>query len=323
VAESSYEEDYQRVKQRWEDAEYADGVPAYIEANAKKMKKDLHRCKVGFSAFHPTVDGGGLDRPVLSVRPINHLVCEAFNRSLARDRMKPRAEGSEGVLWRRSFSGLLKGPGGGQVFRAGCPSQLFVELALVTADGFVPLAIKDNPTSVYAERGNPYEIWTCGIEDGPNWVDAISEPHAQGRSVLQFDNIVLKGLAREYKVRGAQVDKRGKPILPNERALDCERAPLAGLFSLAVQTMHLNTALLGYCVLPLTREVLRKHLTTLPTRQAGGLIFDALEFVHLDECEKRVRKYRDSLRWHGTALMRLDLLTKHRDEIDTHLWSVR
>jgi len=323
IAESSYFDDYRRSRERWESARYGDGVADYIERNTRQMHPDLHRCKLGFSAFHPTVDGAGLDRPALRVWPINHIVCEAFNRSLARDRLSALEEPAVRELWSACFRRLLRAPGGGQVYRADFPSQLFVEFALVTSDGFVPLAIKDNPTSVYAERGSPQEIWTCGIEDGPNWCDAVADPYADAVTELQFDNVVLKGLAREYKIRGAQVDKRGKKVLPNEKALDCNVLPLAGLFSLVVQTMHLNSALLGYCVLPITRNVLAEHLTSLPTRRSGGLIFDALDFVHLDDCHERVEKYRRSLRWHGTALMRLQQLVQHRQEIDSQLALLR
>jgi hypothetical protein len=112
-----------------------------------------------------------------------------------------------------------------------------------------------------------------------------------------------------------------KALEKGHKLLECARMPRAGLFNLVLQGLHLNTAVLGYCVLPVTKSELAAHLGAL--EEARGLDFMGLKFIHLDECTKVVEDFEQAIasgepatEWHGTAVMRLQLAAKHRKTID-------
>jgi len=287
-------------------------VGAFLERRLHALlgRKGPHACKVGFVEFDATATAGHGDT-LFTVRPVNHLITEAFNRGLALERLFAETHPVAEVLWRDCARQLLSGA---NTFRMMCPSQLFIELAVITTDGWVSCAKKAAFNSIYTRRNHGTEVWTCGVEYGPRWTECIRPIDGADRAMLSLRDAVLDALAWEYQIRAAS-SNRGSPKLPADSFLACD-VQQARIRAFAVQGIHLNAALLGYCVLPITREALATHLGT---RSAHGLNFRDLHFLHLDECAGRVKTYEHTTSWHGTALMRLQVLVDHRVEIDNDL----
>jgi len=277
-------------------------------------RKGPHGCKVAFVDFDSTW-ASGHGRALLTVRPLNHLVTEAFNRGLALERLFDDTRPDADKLWRECARKLLQDA---HAFQMPCPSQLFVELALVTLDGWVPIAKKDAFNSIYTRRNHGIEVGTCGVEYGPRWSECIRPHTSNDRAYLSLRDTVLDALAWEYRIREAG-STRGPPKLSPDAFHICE-VPQARFLALAVQGIHLNSALLGYCVLPVTRANLAMHLGE---SNAHGLKFKGLEFIHIDDCEARVEADQRTTSWHGTALMRLHLLAANRKKIDEQLAALK
>jgi hypothetical protein len=279
-----------------------------LERFADETKGPPQAAKIGFVEFDATATAGEHEQPSITVRPINHLVTWAFNQELASGRIEgaPTAE----HVWQDCARAFMTGP----AHHMPASSQLFVELALVTRDGFVPVMRKTPATSVYARR-NGGHVWTCGPERGPNWSPTVVPSAVPGTATLSLDDTILKAL--ESEIRLTFDAHRPRSTKPGDVYLQLNTKPIAHIKHLVVQGVHLNSALLGYCVLPLTKDDLYSHL--LHVGEAGGLSFNdpssPVRFLSLDDCSRTVTEERWSARWHGTALSRLELLAKYRDEV--------
>lgn len=318
----------QRVRSLWLDG-YDQVAEEYLSerlgAVARAKEKD-HECKIGFTAFDKAREARGTDTPPIGIRPVNNLVCQSFNIAIGNTRVDPSRRGQVDARWAQWLESLLQ-----RAFRMPCPSQLFLELVIITADGAIPQPVKVSTTSVYAKRNDRAGVHTCGLEDGARWSNVVIHSEAS-RARVDFSDALLHGLAREYRIRAAPTDSRGRPVGEKlveggRRLLTCRTPPRAGLFNLVVQGLHLNTAVLGYCVLPITRDALAEHLAA--TGQTGGLDFTDLKFITLDDCasvvanfEREIREGKPATGWHGTAIMRLHLATKHRASIDADIAAI-
>ncbi|HEX3480099.1 MAG TPA: caspase family protein [Kofleriaceae bacterium] len=319
----------QRVRSTWltgYDKAAEHYLSEQLEVAAKANEKD-HECKIGFTAFDKAREARGTDTPPIGIRPVNNLVCQYFNIAIGGARVEPSLRAQVDARWTQWLENLLQG-----AFRMPCPSQLFLELVVITADGAIPRPVKLSTTSVYARRNAHAGVHTCGLEDGARWSNVVVHSEAS-RARVDFSDALLHGLAREYRILAAPTDSRGRPvgeklIERGSRLLACRTPPRAGLFNLVVQGLHLNTAVLGYCVLPITRDALAEHLAA--TGKSGGLNFTNLTFITLDDCasvvadfEREIREGKPATEWHGTAIMRLHLATKHRATIDADLDAIR
>ena len=263
---------------------YSQFAKGYIGDNIEDESSETsyHNAKVGFVACN---SGAGSRQSSLCIRPVNHLISVAFNRRLARDRINYDTSSQAHKIWKTCFSNAINTPT--QTIEFSCPSQLFIELGLVTVDNFVPITHKSNRTSVYAMRNNHKPLETCGLESGLNWKDSVIATNNDQVVNLDVLTSVVAGLEREFPMPDWDTKINQLEIT---------------LKSYALQTLHLNTAILGYCKVPYTKSQLNAELKG---KICGGLNHSKLNFLPVGQCREYAEKYRDSTAWHASAMMRL------------------
>jgi hypothetical protein len=278
----------------------------FEEQLGEHQSRTTHDCKIGFVSFDSSLNGKDVSEPLLEIRPLNHLVTELFNRSLGKKRVTANTDPQSNRIWEGGITGLFARP---QDYRMILPSQLFIEFALVTSDGQVPISTKMATNAIYAFRNNGKPVLTCGLEYGPNWVDCVDSNAFKGRINLMAAS--LKALKTEYSIEYMDSGTEGTPA-PDH--LYSPKKPVFRFTSLVLQGVHLNAALLGYCILPFSRAVLEKHLKKAGTLK--GLDFRKMEWLSLSDCEARVEQDQAGSSWHGTALKRLQCLADNRYRIE-------
>ena len=181
-----------------------------------------------------------------------------------------------------------------------CPSQLFVEFILITSDGKFPITSKSDSTSVYARRNQSKLLKTCGFEIGPNW-NKVVRPSESGKVEINLQAAAEDGLKNEYE-------------MPDWAHRMQEVRLEVSLFVL--QTLHMNTAVLGLCRVPFSSEELYRSLRG---KRCGGMDHADLEFVGIERSAEFVANYANSVEWHGTAVSRLNLLARSVKRIQSEL----
>lgn len=294
---------YELRASRWQSPyESSPNVLKYLSHNLRyealcALKRD-EACKIGFVELDGTASGGEHNQSAIIVRPLNHIITWAFNRMLAMARVDSLRTAEE--IWRQCLERFAMGPS----FRMVCPSQLFLELAFLTQDGDVPIPRKSASGSVYSRRGFG-AVKTCGIERGPNWAAAMHFREG-GQAYLDLKASVADAVAKEYRIRLPWLAKN-RLFVGDGPVLMCSREPIIETYSIALQCFHLNAALLGVCILPVTTAQLRSHLSKV--RESGGLAFsDSPTFYSIAKCSSIIASEEHQGTWHGTALARLQLL---------------
>lgn len=271
-----------------------DHIRSHIAAESGVGKTE--GAKVGFLAYNYDSEAGDVSEPLV-IAPLNHLVTACFNRKIAKERIAFNASSGAHSLWQQSFSkSVIKAIQGIEFC---CPSQLFVELGLVTSDGYIPITHKEDETSVYGQRNNEEKVRTCGFERGPNWNKVIRE--TDDKKIVTFDlrSCVEDALKKEFSMAN-MADWENK-----KQKIEIH------LSSYVIQAMHLNTAILGFCNIPYTKDELEKEIKG---KLCGGLNHSELEFIQINECKHYVDKYCRSTGWHGTAVMRLKVIAEELDK---------
>jgi hypothetical protein len=270
-----------------------DNVRSFIEKRieAASTKDGTEAAKVGFVSYnHGSM---ALGRVPLVIRPLNHLMTLSFNRDIAQGRIDGTEKSPEHVLWSQCLSHAFKPA---QVVEMPCPSQMFIEVAIVTIDEKFPITHKSSVTSVYAKRNHGKMVKTCGFEFGPNWKDVVVEEKEKNFVSLNILRGIHKGLEKEFDLAR----------LPDWAAM--KEKVVVHMSGLVVQALHLNSAILGFCKIPYTSQQLLDHLRG---KEIGGLDHKHIAFVDVGEAKHYVEKYGHSTEWHGTAMMRLALVDKH------------
>jgi predicted nucleotidyltransferase len=253
--------------------EWPHDIQAYLATRLSGEGSNESQCKVGFAGV--TYSQTTIDRPVkLIVRPLSYWVTQQFNKEIA-------AHPENSILQK------LRDKYAAQLFRStedyacNCPSSLYLELAIVTSDGYVPKLLKKTKHSVFGKRkGEP--VATCGVEWGFSWSAHVSNEGGQAK--LNVQRAVVDSLSAELGLD----------------AIDVERWSVNAV---AVQHAHLNAALLGVAHLKLTRGELLDRLKT-----KNKYFHDSPEFLPLRDAMLAVQADRGSGKWHQTALMRIQLI---------------
>ncbi len=277
---------------------YSPDVREYIKDNIQDQSSpnSEERAKVGFVAYKHDDGAADSNATPLTIEPINHLVTAAFNRKIATERLKYNASSPAHELWYASFDQAVNKAV--QFIEFPCPSQLFVELGVVTSDFYVPVSKKTTRTSVYALRNNGDQLKTCGFESGANWKKIVRETDEENIVELDMISEAINGLEREYNI------SKMKDWESKKKDIEVR------VSSYVIQTFHLNTAILGYCKIPYTKDELE---TGIKGEICGGLDHSDLSFINISECRSYAGRFRDTTDWHGTALMRLDIIGQQLD----------
>lgn len=253
--------------------EWPHDIQAYLATRLNGEGSNESQCKVGFAGI--TYSQTTIDRPVkLIVRPLSYWVTQQFNKEIA-----AHPENSDLQKLRDKYAAqLFKST---EDYSCNCPSSLYLELAIVTIDGYVPRFLKRTKHSVFGKRrGEP--VATCGIEWGFSWFKHID--NKGGQAVLNVEGAVTDSLSAELGLE----------------AKDVERWTVNAL---AVQHTHLNAALLGVVHMNLTRGELLDRL-----KARNKYFHDSPEFLLLRDAMFAVQADRGTGQWHQTALMRIQLI---------------
>ncbi len=293
-----------QLVERWTEP-YSEAVRAYVLRGIElESSGGRENAKVGFVSIDFGLNALNTSSG-LSFRPVNHLVAQAFNRRLALERTTIGSYGGRAhQLWNTCLRNMFPGV---QSVRACHPSQVFVELAVITSDGYVPCTQKSDSNSVYAKRHavntrrGGARVWTCGVELGPNWGQVMTRVGESAFLEVDLVGGAVAALKREFGID-----------VPNGRI----EHPMLAIKKLVLQTLHLNVSFIGYCIVPETRE---EVLAKCSGKQMGGMDHRRLYFVPFVDGDKQL-EHEDSTSWHGTAMARFKVLEEFESEIRQVLW---
>ncbi|NQT11810.1 MAG: nucleotidyltransferase domain-containing protein [Planctomycetes bacterium] len=259
-------------------SEWPRQVQEHLRGRFGKEGSERSECKVGFARLDYSARGVG-DPPVLSIRPLTYWVTRHFNKEIAIHKggyqARMRAEYLERLLC------------SAEDYQCACPSALYVELAVITADRRIPVLFKATRHSVLGV-GAGREIRTCGPEFGFVWAKHVAE--VDGAYQLRVEQAIHDALFDEFKVEPGEIDSWQ-------------------IGSLAIQSPHLNAALLGVVTLTLSETVLRQRL-------AHAKYHSEVErSLSKDQLIDRVRSDFDKGLWHATGLLRLTLATQFLEAV--------
>lgn len=208
-------------------------VSGFLEPRLKVPDATDAQWKLGMSLVQAPIDV--LDKSTrIVVRPLSYLVTEMFNRAFIL-RLIAQPHGAKVERSDKALDELLPKCLKASLSNAGSfnfpfPSQLFVEIGVVTRDRRCLLMRKRNNPGVVAGIGRS---WTCGPEFGFAAADLRAASNGPGKRRISVKPVIEKALVKELGV------------LP-------ERLIRWRIDGVALQHVHLNTALYGHCHVDLT-----------------------------------------------------------------------
>lgn len=259
-------------------SEWPADVAGHLKARFGNEGSERSECKVGFERLDVSSRGVG-QAPKLSVRPLTYWVTRQFNKEIAIHKDTPhrrlRAKYAE-----RLFHTA-------EDFHCECPSALYLELAVITSDGRIPVLVKASSQSALSVRAGG-GVRTCGPEFGFVWAKHVAE--ADGGYQLRIESALNDALRDEFGV------------IPSEVASWVVN-------SLAIESAHLNSALLGVVTLTIPEADLANRLArTLKYHSAVE------GFLSKHELLDRVQSDFGKGFWHATGLLRLTLAAQKLKE---------
>ena len=280
--------------------EWPDDIPKHLQEKARSGKKvsDKFECKVGFEQIDFSKRGMTKEEnPSLSIRPLNYWVTLKFNKELA----KYQGQNEYHKRLRKQYAERLFVST--EDFYCECPSQLFLEVAVITKDDRVPILLKDATQSVMAQTQNdpvPKDtaqsvmaqtqedkkeakttIRTCGPEYGFVWSQHVEE--ISGNPHLNIEKALQDALKNELGIKSSEI-------------LSWE------ISSFTIQHLHLNSALLGVVKIDLPTPEFTQRLKAKKKYHAG-----VEKFLNKHQLFKQIESDFNEKKWHGTGLMRLAL----------------
>jgi hypothetical protein len=223
--------------------------------------------------------------PSIIIRPLNYRVTNVFNRQIViwKNAVLAGTTMSSEELENAYAIALSILLSNSQTFNFQAPSQLFVEMAILSNDNNIILVKKDKAgPSVVASLGMS---WTCGPEVG------LTFKHLNDDETINLNEAIVDSLKIEF---GITEDK----IMSWH------------ISGMALQTIHLNTALYGYCTINLTgKEICKTFMERKSTQfiasETGAKPYP--ELYHVDDLRSILNEDEryDGDRWHPTAKIRL------------------
>ncbi len=249
--------------------------------------------KIGLALVRMPISIFDEDEAIISVRPLNYRVTNVFNRQIVYWKNAMLA-GSDvyyealSTIYKDSLAGLLLN---NQSFNFKFPSQLFVELAIVSKDHQTILVKKEKlGPGVLASLGMS---WTCGPEFG------LSFNHLNEDGSINIHQAVVSSMDKEFGISAEQIVSWH-------------------ISGLALQVVHLNSALYGYCKVDLTGEeicekFMKRNNDQFVTAETGPKPYPELCYISSDlrNVLEEDERY-DGEKWHPTAKIRLYSLLNAR-----------
>ena len=196
-----------------------EAIASYLESRTAAGTDGHFETKVGVSRIDIPLARFNLPL-TLHVRPVSYWSIREFNRRMllgGDDRLlRMRAESLREILQPADSIAVP------------CPNGLFLEVALITKDQKLVVLEKSPARSALARQGYS---WTCTLEEGLVWHKDVTDKVFDARRTL------LRALR-------------------NELSLDSDAVETFRLLGLAVETTHLNIALLGVVQLSVDSSLL-------------------------------------------------------------------
>ncbi|WP_338769081.1 hypothetical protein V7968_04945 [Nocardia vulneris] len=222
---------------------------------------------------------GDVIAPQIRIEPQLWWVEDTFNRQLLlAHRASPSAADSHArdlrAMGSRLVNGLLDADNNAGDYRFRFPSGLYVEVAVIDEDGHILVLAKD-PGAGGGEAQSGRR-WTCSMERGVEAHDIVA-------GHVDLRDVAVRGITRELQVDRTEVGN-------------------VEFSAIALQSRHLNCAVLGVARVPNVTEIAaRAH--RLPHFTAGRSVTlnEAADMLHFPTEEFSQGK------WHATARLRIIL----------------
>lgn len=203
-------------------------VSAYLRERAQSPTKGTFRTKMGISGIvfpNPRIQ----QLLTLTVYPLSFWTELEFNRRILSEPDNERLQ----YLRRKMLLQILRSS---DAIHIPCPSSLFVEFCIITADHKIAVAEKSTTLSHLARRGSR---WTATLEEGLLWGE-----------YEQAESIDLQAAA----VRALRL----------ELDVPADAVTATRFFGIGLECTHLNCAIIGEVVLSLKAEELGELLRRSP-----------------------------------------------------------
>lgn len=261
--------------------EWPEDIRDYLINQLDEKECDNCQCKVGFAGIsysHVGMDlQTGINRKAkLLVRPLNYWILQQFNLEMAAKPGNPELRHFREKYGSKLFKQI-------EDFQCKCPSGLYVEVAVVTKEGYVtkiPKLAKHSPQG----QGRGSAVFTCGFEHGFSWHAHIKR--TGNNALLNVSQGLRDGLEKEFLVKPTEIERWD-------------------ISTLAVHHAHLNAALLGVVHLKLSKGEL---LDRFPHDDKKHFDNERLSYISRDNAKLAVQVDKGKGIWHQTALMRLNFL---------------
>lgn len=232
-----------------------------------KKVQGFFNCKVGIVKIEKPVKRIGLPL-TLTVIPLNYWVIREFNRRILREPQDKQLQAIKNINLE-----LLTKPTNDIDFY--CPSALYIEVALLTADGQVCIVEKNPQLSVLAHSSR--SKWTATLEEGFEWNKDVD--------------------IRNLKINIKSVIERCFHL---ELDFEDDLINYIRLNGIALEYTHLNTAIFGLCSVSATSGQLVKKIRKSEDFQLQ------YKFVPVDKIDEDFfLETTDEGKWHPTARLRL------------------
>lgn len=249
-------------------------IPSYYDESADYLKTRIgvdstgfFNCKVGLIKIEKPIKR--LGQPlILTVIPLSYWVVREFNRRMLK-------APDDRLLQKLRDDNLSKLTDMEDTVTFKCPSALYVELALITADGMICIAEKNPQLSVLARTNR--SKWTCTIEEGLEWNKDIKIEE----KVINMETVTSRCFHLELDIF-------------KEHIVEIK------LTGVALEYTHLNSAITGLCVLSLSSGEVKTQIERSEDFQLG------YKFVPIESInEQFFEKSNPNVSWHPTARLRM------------------
>ncbi len=260
---------------------WPENIKKYLDSKIEQNAQYISQAKIGFAGANFSQVGTGLPI-ILKIRPLSYWTIENFNNKIAS--LPNNRELKE--LRDQCANQLLKETPT-EDFICNFPSQLFLELALITKDGIIP-ELKKNSKHSRLARGHGGPISTCGPEFGFLWKDHIKK--IKGKYYLDIYNCAKNALHKELNIN---IERHVENL---------------SIHSICIQDLHLNSAVVGIAKLNIT---FGDFLNILPK---NGLFFEqGVTAIPINKVSDRIKEEKNLGSWHQTGLLRLNLVVEYFD----------
>jgi len=238
-----------------------------LEDESSNEIEGFFNCKVGIIKIEKPIDRFNVPM-ILTVIPLSYWVIREFNRRILRnpdDKDLQELKKTNQLQLTQNISEV----------DINCPSALYIEIALLTADNTVCIVEKNPNLSVLADSGR--SKWTSTLEEGLEWHKDVDLKN----SSINMRSVIARCLNLELNIKEEFINE-------------------IQLVGIALEHTHLNTGIYGFCSVGLNSGDIKKLIAQSEDFQLRCK-FLPLQFIE-DEYFKRSS---DDLKWHPTARLRL------------------